>query len=238
MQRLDFRLRAFARDARPQAAEHADALIPVLRKLLTIGRDQRPHVRSGRIEGEPFRHHAGDGARAIADGETAADDIGRRQQRASPESVSQHDGASLAEIGRLERAAHRGCDTEHREEIRAHRNREHDLRAAVASQNLFAGCPGRRRDPLEAPAAAPPVLEIVVGRKDLRKVPVRDMAVPDRDDPIGTGVRQGSQENRFDDAEHRGCGANPEGEREDGDDRKTRIPAPRPDRVSTIAAEI
>ena len=64
------------------------------------------------------------------------------------------------------------------------------------------------------------------------------MAVRDRDDPIGTGVRQGSQENRFDDAEHRGCGADPEGEREDGDDRKTRIPAPRPDGVSTIAAEI
>ena len=67
-----------------------------------------------------------------------------------------------------------------------------------------------------------PVFEVFIRREDLGEVLLAQMAFPDGNEPSGIAVRQGAQEDRFENAEHRGRGADANGQGEDDENRQTR----------------
>ena len=238
VQRRELRLRLRARDAAPQAAEDADALVAVWPKLLAVRRNQPPHVGGLGIEREARGHHANHRACAIIERDAAPDDVAARGKRVPPETIRQNDRAPARQIVGLEGAPDRSRNAEHAEDLDARRNREHDLRVACIGQDLIAGRPRRGAELLEADAVPPPRVEVLEGREDLGETGVLDVAVPHGDEPIDVAIRQRLDHYRRDDAEDRGGRADAERERGHGDRGDARRAPPAAEREAEVACAV
>ena len=80
--------------ARPEQTKHAGHTVPRLLRKFARGSNETPRIRDYWIEGECFRHDAGDHAGSMMEREAPAHNVSGSAQFAGPEVVSEDDSAA------------------------------------------------------------------------------------------------------------------------------------------------
>src|SRR4029079_19268555 len=197
--------RLIDRNARPQAPQREQELARsrVVAVLLWLEDGRRPDLDAPVEERvEPPGHDADHLERLAAEDDLLADDVPVRSEAPLPETVAEHDDVleTLATVAGQERAAkHRG-DAEDLEEVCRGIRAGQLLRLAGAGE-LHVPAP-RDRERVEDVRALADLLVARHREPCLEVVEVR-VVVVERDETLGTVVRQRAQENRVDERENR-----------------------------------
>ena len=229
-------------DAGLQQTDREIAAVPPV--LPSLGRkgQRHPDVRLGgepeavrhlaaARKGETGGHHPHHRQRRAVDVEDAAEHVAVAAETALPEVVREQDGGPLALVVvlRQQDAAEQGRRAERLEELAGDPHRRDLLGIAVPREAQPVGVDDRH---LRERLRRLPVVEgrrrdrQLVGEADLPgQLRVRG---PDHRQPLGIAERQRRQQHRIDDAEDRRVGADPQRQREDGDDRERRPLEQRP----------
>ena len=177
---------------------------------------------------ETFRHHADHRVRTAIQHEDAADHIIGAIEMALPKRVTEnHLEAAGTAAGLLiragETAAQRGSDPEHVEEFPAHFLSAHALRFLFVNQRETAVAINRHAR--KAAVLFAEIEEIrIAHRGELgRRSGFVEIDAADGDEFVRRGKRERLQQDRVDHAEDGGVRANPEREREHGDDGEGRM---------------
>ncbi len=202
----------------PEDVEEEAAVVDLL--LIQERSLERP--RGEELElGERERRHVGgqdadDLVRPAIEGERLADRVALAAEVRLPEAVGEDDdgrSAGLVFVGH-ERPPHGRLDAEHREEVPRHHERLDLLGVAQAGDRV--GVADRHREVAEHLLALAQDLVARPGEAGLVDALLGGRGV-DLDEPLGLLVRQRLQEDRLDEAEDGGVGADAEGERGDRD---------------------
>ena len=263
---LDLLLRPGARDAAPEARDHAEEDVDA-----GAGREIDPQRRpqigraldvraGGKQQLEPGLEHADHLERLIAQAHDGPDDGGVAAEAALPELVAEDrarrrrrrrlrgrrssgsgafggGGGERRPVGLGEIRSHHDPGSEHAKEIRRRRARADDFRVAVAT-GPDEHLPARRQrgNPVERSGLRAEIVEVRRGPREVGDVAVAHV-LPDVHEARGRPIRQRREEHRIHDAEDRGCGANAKRQRRDRGDRKRRFLVERPDRVGHVGDE-
>jgi hypothetical protein len=122
----------------------------------------------------------------------------------------------------LERAAARGGNAQHGEEILAHGNGQHIARRSAAGERCAGAGPGRESDFLEAPRMPGVLLEIGISGERLGQVRIFDAGVEHVHQARRIFIGERLQKNAAHHAENRRVSADAEGQRENYDGREPR----------------
>jgi hypothetical protein len=236
-QRRQLHVGLLARRARRQARDGVEAMVAAVGAergsgcraiLLGVGRQRRPQLRRsvGAVverQAEAGRHHAHDGRRPPADLDRTPDDRRVGAEAALPELVPEHDdGRSVGPVLLLgERATEHRRDAEHAEEVRAHTAAAQPLRLPGAAGERRRAI-GEQRDVGEGPHVGAVGLPLVV--RQPRLVEPLPRAPHDRQ-ALRSAPWQRREEHRLHDPEERRGGADPERQRQRGDDGEAGTPA-------------
>ncbi len=120
-------------------------------------------------------------------------------------------------VPRVKRAAKSGDDAEHIEEVRRDDGPLDLLGFAGSREVPAAGNPAADR--VEAAGLRPQVVEVRSRERELRLV-VLGFAAPDENEALLVFERQGIEDDPVQDREHRGHAADPDRQRQDGDERQ------------------
>ena len=187
-------------------------------------------------EEELLRHHADHFVRVVVHGERAAQNIRRPAEAALPQTVAdeEHANALVVLLGR-EHATDSRAHAQHAPEIGRGLARPDLVGRTVAGQRRVLRL--RRRDVAEDRVAAPPLQHFRGGGEVLRNA-VAAQIVPDHDELVRGGVRQRTEQDGVEGAEHRGHAADAERQRGDGHGREPQIAADLAEAETDIAREL
>jgi hypothetical protein len=202
----------------PRAARKAAA-------VERIGAERQPHV-GGRRKGqerEAGRQHADDLHRAAVEGQRGADGIGGRCESTLPQAVAdQRDRRSARTFFRSGQCpSQRGAHAEHVEEVARDHRELHLLRVCLSGHVSASERP--RGETVVTAAVGPKIFEVRLRQRQLELALLR-LASPEKHEAVG--VREGKrvEYDAVDNREHRGGRADPERERDDGDQREAGRP--------------
>ena len=187
------------------------------------------------------RHHADDFELPRAQRDGAAEDVRVAAERRLPERVAEDHDTVAALVGLFvpESAADQRLRAEHVEQIAGDRDRFDGLRLAGASQREIARAAAARRELLvrgdvdKRSVALAPVLPVRRGDDVLGPAPQR-VGLVEAHQRVRIAKGQRAQQHRADEREHRGPGADADGERGDGRQRERPMLAERPDGVAHV----
>jgi hypothetical protein len=241
--RPDFRLRAIRRHARRQSANHRHRVAPAIRLGTQREREIQIEVtarREHRGEIEGFRQHADHRVRFAVQRQRRADDRRVGVEAPLPQTVAQHHGLRTVPRAflRVEDATQLWPDAEHVEEVLGNRDAAEAFRFASAAQQVVADAvkrevPCDRRQRLRTL----PQVQHVPHLRRLTGEPTR-VAVRDPDELFRMAEWQRPQDQRVDDAEDGGAGADAKRGDEDGKGGKARIASQRANGVAQVLEEI
>ena len=239
----DFGVRIGDRRAGLQPANHRHRVAPAIG--LRAEREWKVEVeaaarREDGREVERRREHAHHRVRRVVDDERRADDRGIAVEAALPQSVAEHHGLGAvpgALLG-IERAAEQGLHAEHVEEVLRHGHAAQPLGLASAAQEIVTHAvegevAGNGRQRLGS-------LSQVQQVAHLRRLAgeVGEVAIGNPHQLGGLLEGERPQEQRVDDAEDGGAGANAEPRDQDGKDGKAGIAAHAAKGVADILEEV
>ena len=200
-----------------------------------IQRDGAPELDFARREKEIRRHDADDRHRLAAEREGAPEHARITGESALPHPVAEHDDAVLPrEILRLGKAtAEHRRDFQEVEEIPRDGGGDDAFGAVAACEGR--GAAGEGGDPGERGRLFAPVEK---GRRRDRESAVLRHDLEQANEAIRLRIRQRPQKHAVHDAEDRAGGADPESQREDGDDREAGGLSELSNRVARIAQDV
>ena len=213
---------------------HDPKVVRGTRRLRRISLARRPELAGARIV-KPRRHHTDDGVHRGFDAKLQRVERGAVEPQA-PEAIADDHGWRAADALLLgnEAAADDWPHSHHVEEFARH--------AGAGRHDRLASCDDRSRarrhlrHRAEAPRAGLPVFEVRLRYVLLTAAAGIDLIQPH--DVLGLWIGQRPQQDAIDDAEDGGGGANPEPERQDGDDSEPGGAKEDADAVAHIAQEV
>ena len=231
--RLELRGRRTRGNATMEAGDHLKEVLrsrlPQLRR--EPGRDPELRVPVGKAERQ--RHHTDDHRCTVVDQNRASNHLPVAAEHPLPRAVAEDDDRSCAGlvVPCGQRAPEQGAGLQHLEDAAHAADARQPHRLALPREAHVR--PAVRGHDAEGRAPTAPVVE-VAGRHCAAGVLAIQCLVPERVEPLGLVVRQGSEEHAVDDAEDSGVRADAQRQRQDRDGCKACVPAQGPQPVTDV----